>query len=679
LNFTNITPETPSLEIDDVNNVIIGADQTMEYSLNGGGFQDYLGTEVFAGNDEVRVRVKAINGNPASEEVVLNFTKITPETPSLEIDDVNNIIIGADQTMEYSLNGGEFQDYLGTEKFNGNDEVRVRVKATNGNPASEEVVLNFTIENTNIPKSLEISFVDVENNDDSIKIENFLEDYSYYYLKDCNQSSFLQNEVEEKAVFMENNLIKAYNNERICLFQQDNTGKFLAWNDLEAKIVPDFSGEISFKDIPLEELVDKDSFLVKENLLNIKQVFQSVDNLDEQDQSIVFLKEKLPLSKTSKADNFEKEILQEKSLETVVLKENLLFYSDKSFLYLPKETIFLNEKKENIPYLEIENPKNLDTLPNLDESVSNKGVFIDTNSKHIKFYDENLSEKYVKICIEGKGEEIYTSEDGENFIKDLEIKDIVYKNNYTCFKTPHLSYFVLADKKILNKTSTSSGGSIGLPLNVINNEKYKKIETKKSLSQEKDEKKEENKKINKNYKIEKKLTKISNPLNEDNKKDVLTDKKVNSFYQEALKEKIVLGKKEDFYPNSFVFKQDLLIMIKNNLNQDLKTNCEFIFKDLEEGFLCQLAETAVLKNWIKKRDYFNKYKPLTWEDSVVLLLKVYYPQKNWKKENVKHWSDPYFEFLIDKNILTDKIRKTNLISKKDLIKLYLQLIKNVSK
>lgn len=67
--------------------------------------------------------------------------------PAVTVDDINNELIGADSTMEYSTDGGtDWISYNSSNPpvFSGNQTVQVRVKATAMSPASESTTVSFT-------------------------------------------------------------------------------------------------------------------------------------------------------------------------------------------------------------------------------------------------------------------------------------------------------------------------------------------------------------------------------------------------------------------------------------------------------------------------------------------------------------------------------------------------------
>ncbi len=149
------TPSTPNVSGNDVTNKLIGADETMEYSTDSGiSWTTYTEQEapIFIGNVTVKIRVKA-NGNiPAGEITTVTFTAnnlppVTPSAPNVNGDDVTNKLIGVDNTMEYSTDGGVSWINYNPEQaptFTGNVTVQIRVKATGSTPFGKVAVVIFT-------------------------------------------------------------------------------------------------------------------------------------------------------------------------------------------------------------------------------------------------------------------------------------------------------------------------------------------------------------------------------------------------------------------------------------------------------------------------------------------------------------------------------------------------------
>ncbi|WP_318615743.1 DUF4073 domain-containing protein, partial [Sporosarcina sp. YIM B06819] len=76
---------------------------------------------------------------------------ITPSAPSVTADDVTNMIVGIDATMEYQIDGGVWTVYNSSTPpdLSGNKTVRVRIAANaeTGAPAGAETTLTFSINN----------------------------------------------------------------------------------------------------------------------------------------------------------------------------------------------------------------------------------------------------------------------------------------------------------------------------------------------------------------------------------------------------------------------------------------------------------------------------------------------------------------------------------------------------
>ncbi|SPF54051.1 exported hypothetical protein [Candidatus Desulfosporosinus infrequens] len=176
LTFTTnpVAPAAPAVTADDANNVIVGADGTMEYSTNAGtNYTAYNPTAAptFVGNQSVLVRVaaNATLGAPAGAVTTLTFTTnpVAPAAPAVTADDANNVIIGADASMEYSTNAGtNYTAYNATTAptFAGNQTVLVRVvaDATLGTPAGAVTTLSFTT-NPGAPAAPAVNASDANN------------------------------------------------------------------------------------------------------------------------------------------------------------------------------------------------------------------------------------------------------------------------------------------------------------------------------------------------------------------------------------------------------------------------------------------------------------------------------------------------------------------------------------
>ena len=150
VSFTKNTPAAPSVTADDDNNILTGADSTMEYSTDGGSTwrtYDESHAPVFDGAVTVTVRVKETETTLAGNITTVSFTKNTPAAPSVTADDDNNILTGADSTMEYSTNGGSTwrtYDESHAPVFDGAVTVTVRVKETETTLAGNITTISFT-------------------------------------------------------------------------------------------------------------------------------------------------------------------------------------------------------------------------------------------------------------------------------------------------------------------------------------------------------------------------------------------------------------------------------------------------------------------------------------------------------------------------------------------------------
>nr|WP_246362791.1 DUF4073 domain-containing protein [Paenibacillus alba] len=143
----------PNVNADDTNKAITGIDSTMEYNINNAGWVVYNSATppVLDGNFTVQVRVSAVGDVMPGLSKTLTFTgnAQSPGAPNVTADDVNNIILGIDTTMEYSIDGGAWTTYnpAAAPNLSGNHSVQVRVKANGAVPAGQSTILTFT-ENT---------------------------------------------------------------------------------------------------------------------------------------------------------------------------------------------------------------------------------------------------------------------------------------------------------------------------------------------------------------------------------------------------------------------------------------------------------------------------------------------------------------------------------------------------
>lgn len=126
------------------------------------------------GNNEITMVVTARGGAAKTYtlEVKRGFTP--PAEPQVTANDLQNIIIGADSTMEYSVNNGDSWTTYYSEnppRFPGKVTVLVRVKADGERPAGKSKSLSFTInpsssgnndDKPNFPPNTEVITVDVD-------------------------------------------------------------------------------------------------------------------------------------------------------------------------------------------------------------------------------------------------------------------------------------------------------------------------------------------------------------------------------------------------------------------------------------------------------------------------------------------------------------------------------------
>ncbi|NOV03976.1 DUF4073 domain-containing protein [Paenibacillus planticolens] len=97
----------PSVTADDTNNVIVGADETMEFSVdNGVSYTKYNGAQipVFSGDQTVLVRVAADAANAAGLTKTLSFTANPTQSIRLTLSGPGSIAAGAPFTAAYGLN-----------------------------------------------------------------------------------------------------------------------------------------------------------------------------------------------------------------------------------------------------------------------------------------------------------------------------------------------------------------------------------------------------------------------------------------------------------------------------------------------------------------------------------------------------------------------------------------------
>ncbi|SFD48847.1 Putative Ig domain-containing protein [Paenibacillus catalpae] len=109
----------------------------------------YQNTDLNNGPHTIKVVVKGTK-NPASSGtfVLLDMFEYTMETPEISVfaDDQSNVLVGADDTMEYAVDGGEYRMYHSDAPpvFGGTNTVSVRVAATEEYKEGLAKTLQFT-------------------------------------------------------------------------------------------------------------------------------------------------------------------------------------------------------------------------------------------------------------------------------------------------------------------------------------------------------------------------------------------------------------------------------------------------------------------------------------------------------------------------------------------------------
>lgn len=153
-------PVAPNVTVNDTTNRLIDADDTMEYSTDGGdSWTTYnpVQAPTFIGNVTVQIRVKADGTTPAGEVTTLTFTEnapVVPSAPAVTIDDATNKLVGADETMEYSTDGGDVwtsYDPNNSPTFTGNVTLQIRVKADETTSAGLVTTVQFTKNPASVP------------------------------------------------------------------------------------------------------------------------------------------------------------------------------------------------------------------------------------------------------------------------------------------------------------------------------------------------------------------------------------------------------------------------------------------------------------------------------------------------------------------------------------------------
>jgi len=144
-------PIAPSVTSDDVNNMVIGINETMEYMIDDETVYTafVIPSPIFTGEHTVKVRAKAVPGvSKASLDAILIFTTnpVKPSPPTVYMDDNEDFIVGINDTMEFSYDGIQYTRYSNgmTIGLSGNLIINVRICAEGINPCSDAIVLPFT-------------------------------------------------------------------------------------------------------------------------------------------------------------------------------------------------------------------------------------------------------------------------------------------------------------------------------------------------------------------------------------------------------------------------------------------------------------------------------------------------------------------------------------------------------
>ncbi|MBP1962755.1 DUF4073 domain-containing protein [Paenibacillus aceris] len=128
----------------------------------------YSKTGLPAGQHTIKVVVKGTKSAQAVDKIgAIDAFEYTPAiaAPSVTADDTNNVIVGADANMEYSVDSGMNYTKYGAAQipvFSGDQTVLVRVAANGANAAGLTKTLTFTanpiqsIQLTNIPAALKV-------------------------------------------------------------------------------------------------------------------------------------------------------------------------------------------------------------------------------------------------------------------------------------------------------------------------------------------------------------------------------------------------------------------------------------------------------------------------------------------------------------------------------------------
>ncbi|MFC3801895.1 DUF4073 domain-containing protein [Cohnella sp. GCM10012308] len=145
-------PVAPVVTANDAANTIAGLALGMEYAVDGGSYVKYNGTNApdLSGTHTVQVRTSATETALAGTAASLHFTPNAPAAPNVSANDILNTIVGADATMEYAIDDGNWVTYdpANPPVLSGDHTVMVRVKANGSTPAGTEKTILFTTNGT---------------------------------------------------------------------------------------------------------------------------------------------------------------------------------------------------------------------------------------------------------------------------------------------------------------------------------------------------------------------------------------------------------------------------------------------------------------------------------------------------------------------------------------------------